>query len=89
MGLFRRKAQQQRKPPKNKESQKGLENGDFQEAQEEIEMVELRRREQEAAFRKEDEERKKELESLNTQIDNALSDNSEEFIKNIRQPGGQ
>jgi hypothetical protein len=58
-------------------------------AQEESKEIERKKKEQQEAARRQREARERELERLNARVDNTLSEDSEKFLKNTEQPGGE
>ena len=58
-------------------------------AQEENAILELRKQEEQAAEHRRQAARDQELAALNARVDSILSANSDVFLQNLEQPGGQ
>jgi hypothetical protein len=58
-------------------------------AREESDSLEQQRRAEEERLRAEEEKQNREIADIDAQVDAQMSDNSEEFLRNIEQPGGE
>jgi hypothetical protein len=89
MSLFRKRRVPVIHPKQPPDVGKLPEGEDTKKSKEELEKLELQKKEQEAVHARQQEARARELESLNSKVDNVMSKNSEEFMAQVRQPGGE
>lgn len=88
MNLFRR-IQKQRQKSKKNDLVAPVEPNDAEVGEAELENLRQQEIEQREATRRREEMRNNEIRVINDRVDSTLSNDSEKFIKSIKQPGGQ
>lgn len=91
MGFFRKQHQEKRRTQKREENAKlqpRVEQNAL-DSQKEAEMIERQHKEQEAAFHAQQVEHERLMQEIAEKVDQQLTGNSEDFLRKVKQPGGQ